>query len=197
MPSHPPKLLKTKAKHSFCLSTFLSTYLFFFLHAVFLNWWEIRFVFWGDSAGRFFLIFNLHHELICLIKSEEIFILRYRSSHPEVFLGKGVLKICSKFTGEHPSPSVNSIKLLCNFIEITLWLRCSPVNLLHIFRTPFPKNTSGWSLLEIYPSDLEPFWDIPWDIPWSHISYHSSVFKYGLTTLSKFYPIKNDFSAEP
>ena len=25
-----------------------------------------------------------------------------RSSHPEVFLGKGVLKICSKFTGEHP-----------------------------------------------------------------------------------------------
>ena len=26
----------------------------------------------------------------------------YRSSHPEVFLRKGALKICSKFTGEHP-----------------------------------------------------------------------------------------------
>ena len=26
----------------------------------------------------------------------------YRSSHPEVFLGKGALKICSKLTGEHP-----------------------------------------------------------------------------------------------
>ena len=26
----------------------------------------------------------------------------YRSSHPEVFLGKDTLKICSKFTGEHP-----------------------------------------------------------------------------------------------
>ena len=26
----------------------------------------------------------------------------YRSSHPEVFLEKGVLKICIKFTGEHP-----------------------------------------------------------------------------------------------
>ena len=25
-----------------------------------------------------------------------------RSSPSEVFLGKGVLKICSKFTGEHP-----------------------------------------------------------------------------------------------
>ena len=36
----------------------------------------------------------------------------YRSSHPEVFLGKGVLKICSKFTGEHPCWSEISIKLL-------------------------------------------------------------------------------------
>ena len=34
-----------------------------------------------------------------------------RSSHPEVFLGKGVLKICSEFTGEHPCRSVISIKL--------------------------------------------------------------------------------------
>ena len=35
-------------------------------------------------------------------------------SHPEVFLGKSVLKICSKFTGEHPCRSVMLIKLLCN-----------------------------------------------------------------------------------
>ena len=67
----------------------------------------------------------------------------------EVFLGKGVLKICSKFTGEHPRRSAISIKLLCNFIEITLRHGCSPVNLLHIFRTPFLKNTSGWLLLYI------------------------------------------------
>ena len=32
-----------------------------------------------------------------------------RSSHPEVFLGKGVLKICIKFTGEHPCRSEISI----------------------------------------------------------------------------------------
>ena len=49
-----------------------------------------------------------------------------RSSPSEVFLGKGVLKICSKFTGEHPCRSAISIKLK---------------------RTPFPKNTSGWLLL--------------------------------------------------
>ena len=38
---------------------------------------------------------------------------------------------------------------LCNFIEIALRHGCSPVNLLHIFRTPFPSNTSGWMLLYV------------------------------------------------
>ena len=70
------------------------------------------------------------------------------SSRAEVlFLGKEILKICSKFTGEYPCRSAISVKLLCNFIEITLRHWCSPINLLHIFRTPFPKNTSGWLLL--------------------------------------------------
>ena len=36
------------------------------------------------------------------------------------FLRKGVLKICSNFTGKHPCQNVISIKLLCNFIEIAL-----------------------------------------------------------------------------
>ena len=38
-----------------------------------------------------------------------------------------------------------------NFIEIALRHGCSPVNLLHIFRTPFPKNTSGRLLLFLEP----------------------------------------------
>ena len=66
-----------------------------------------------------------------------------RSSALEVFLEKGVLKICSKFTGEHPCRSVVSIKLLFSFIEITLRHGCSPARLLHILRARFPKNTSG------------------------------------------------------
>ena len=45
--------------------------------------------------------------------------------------------------------SVISINLLGNFIEITLRHRCSPENLLHIFRTPFDKNTYGELLLAI------------------------------------------------
>ena len=71
----------------------------------------------------------------------------YRSNRPEVFLGKGVLKICRKFTGEHPCWSAISIKLQSSFIKITLWHGYSPVNLLYIFGTPFPKNTYGWLLL--------------------------------------------------
>ena len=71
-----------------------------------------------------------------------------RSSPPEVLLEKAVLEICSKFTGEHPCQSAISIKLQNNFIEIALWHGCSLVNLLHIFRTSFLKNTSGWLLLD-------------------------------------------------
>ena len=67
-----------------------------------------------------------------------------RSSHIEVLLGKGVLKIYSKFTGEHPRQSAISIKL--ERMWVTLRYGCSPVNLLHIFRTPSPKNTSKWLL---------------------------------------------------
>ena len=37
----------------------------------------------------------------------------------------------------------------CDFIEIPLRHGCSPVNLLHIFRTPFLKNTFGWLLLQL------------------------------------------------
>ena len=66
-----------------------------------------------------------------------------------MFIGKGVLKLSSKFTEEHPCRSAFSIKFLCNFIEITFWHGCSPVNLLHIFTTSFPKNISGGLLLYV------------------------------------------------
>ena len=77
-----------------------------------------------------------------------------RSSQPELFLGKGVLNICSKFTGQHPCRSTISTKLLCNFIEITIRHGCSPVNLLYNFRTPFLKNASEWLLLQLVMTSL-------------------------------------------
>ena len=65
-----------------------------------------------------------------------------RISPSRVFLENDVLKIRSKFTGEHPGRSVIFINLRSNFIEIKLRHGCSPENLLHIFKTTFPKNTS-------------------------------------------------------
>ena len=51
------------------------------------------------------------------------------------------MKICSKSTGEHSCLSVISVKLQSNFTGF------SPVNLLHTFKTRFPRNTSGRLLL--------------------------------------------------
>ena len=70
-----------------------------------------------------------------------------RSSHQEVLLERRILKICSKFTGEHTCQSVISIKLQSIFTEITIRHGCSPVNLLHIFRAAFLKSISWWLLL--------------------------------------------------
>ena len=44
-------------------------------------------------------------------------------------------------------PKCDFNKVASNFIEIALRHGCSPVDLLHIFRAPFPKNTSGRLLL--------------------------------------------------
>ena len=84
------------------------------------------------------IVSTSHHEwFVVLVHCIDIKILQKQPS--EVFLRKVALKICSKFTGEHP--------YLRNFIEITLRHGCSLVNLLYIFRTPFLKSTSGRLLL--------------------------------------------------
>ena len=52
--------------------------------------------------------------------------------------------------------TIKSKKQLCypknsssNFIEITIWHGCPPLNLAHIFRALFPRNTSGRLLLSV------------------------------------------------
>ena len=77
----------------------------------------------------------------CLLFSCKTSIVQKKLSRGDLTIS--VLKICSKFTAERPCRSAISIKLLCNFIEITLRHRHFHVNLLHIFRTSFTKNTSG------------------------------------------------------
>ena len=61
---------------------------------------------------------------------------------------------CRKFSAFQKQPSVGVLikrykevfwkyagQLHCNFVELKLWHGCSPLNLQHIFRTPFSKNT--------------------------------------------------------
>ena len=96
-----------------------------------------------------------------------------RSSPPKLFLGKGVVKICYKFTGEHPCRSAISMKL-CNFIEITLRHECSPVKrcifLEHLFVRTHLEGCSCClnNILKFITS---------WRSPWSHhqiVSYNES-----------------------
>ena len=79
---------------------------------------------------------------------------RIRSSPPEVFLGNVNLKICSKFTGEHPSRSV----ILIDCTEIALRYRSSLSNSLYIFRTYFYKNIYGGLLLQKIKVNIATFY---------------------------------------
>ena len=95
--------------------------------------------------GCTFKFFQIRKEILDFVVLSRLL----KSSHPEVFFGKGVLKIRSKFTGEHLCRSEISIKSQSNFIKIALWHGGSPVNLLHIFKTPFPKNTTGRTAVSV------------------------------------------------
>ena len=58
-----------------------------------------------------------------------------RGSHLDVFLGKGVLKICSKFTGEHPCRSV-ILQFYLNHTSAWLFFCKFAAYFQNTFRTP-------------------------------------------------------------
>ena len=65
--------------------------------------------------------------------------------------------------------------LLSNFIEITLWYGCLPVNLLHIYRTPFTKSIFGrLFLFDSFQSIMEiPLYSV--SALFTHVSLRSNV----------------------
>ena len=87
-----------------------------------------------------------HANLLLRVTLFVLKIAYFRSSFPEVLLGKVVLKICSRRT---LMSKYDFDKVEKQFFAITLRHGCYLVNLLHIFRTSFPKNTSGGLLLII------------------------------------------------
>ena len=83
-------------------------------HTIYFNGFLSYLVQYFCSFGLaifFLMIYN--HDYLTDISS--------RSSHPEVFLGKVVLKICSKVTGEHQCRSAISIKLLCMGVLLSIY----------------------------------------------------------------------------
>ena len=69
--------------------------------------------------------------------------------------------LTSAFMQKQSSSSTGFLIKRCsensNFIEVTAWHGCSHVNLLHIFRIPFPNNTPGGLLLSIDGSLVDEF----------------------------------------
>ena len=76
-----------------------------------------------------------------------------RSSFPEVFYRKGVLRNFSKLTGKHLFQSLFFNKVAGvrpeTLLKKRLWHRCFPVNLAKFLRTPFHIEHLRWLLLVI------------------------------------------------
>ena len=84
--------------------------------------------------------------LCMLLEEQAVLCGNNRSSRPEVFCEKGVLRHFAKFTGKYPYQRLffNKVAdLACNFIKNNLWHRCFPVNFAKFLGTPFLQNTSG------------------------------------------------------
>ena len=94
---------------------------------------------------------------------------------------------------ETPMPKCDFNKVASNFTEIALRHGCSPVNLLHIFRTPFHKNISGWLLLSFISYCFNNNSQCNSDIPVNHhakglfLVLDKYCFAYFIAQLSKTY----------
>ena len=81
-----------------------------------------------------------------------------RSSRPDVFCKKGVLRKFVKFTGKHFRQSLFFNKVVglraATFLKKRLWRRCFLVNFTKFLRTPVLQNTSGRLLLNLAQVEL-------------------------------------------
>ena len=79
--------------------------------------------------------------MLCLGCKNNLRNILFRSSRPELFCKKGVLRNFTRFTGQRLCQSlyfnnVASLRL-ATLLKKRLWYRCFPVNLVKFLRTPF------------------------------------------------------------
>ena len=76
-----------------------------------------------------------------------------RSSRPDVFSKKVVLRNFTKFTGKHLCQSLFFNKIAgvrpATLLKNRLWHRCFPMNFVKFLRTPFLKEHLWWLLLNL------------------------------------------------
>ena len=127
---------------------------FFMKHALIKCWQRCAFSNFTKKRERLrrcYLITSSIYNLSRLIPSPSkffILIISFSQDNPEAAIQRcSVEKMFWKYAADLQENTPT--KLLCNFIEIALPYGCSPVNLLHIFRKTFPKNTSERLLLII------------------------------------------------
>ena len=72
----------------------------------------------------------------------------FRSSRPEVFCQKFVLRNFTKFTGKHMCQVLRPGLRPATLLKKRLWHRCFTVNFVKFLRTPFFKEHLWWMLLK-------------------------------------------------
>ena len=79
---------------------------------------------------------------------------KYRSSRPEVFCKKGVIRNFAKFPGKHLCQRLffNKVAGLwpVTLLSKKLWHGCFPVNFVKLLRTPFSIGHLWWLLLKVF-----------------------------------------------
>ena len=80
-------------------------------------------------------------------------VIEFRSSRPEVFCKKGVLRKFTEFAGKHLCQSLFFNKFAglkpATLLKMRLWRRCFPMNFLKFLRAPFYIEYLRWLLLRV------------------------------------------------
>ena len=81
---------------------------------------------------------------------DKAYIMMVQNQPSRCVLRKRCSKNIQQIYRRTPCRSAISIKLQSKFIEMAIWHECSPINLLHNFRTPFLKNSFGGAVFDGY-----------------------------------------------